>query len=234
MKNITDIMDIETSIVSLYEASILDDAISEASLLDNAISEASLLDIEDTIEDGDKISEDMFKLQWGYAYLNNLPWNNKSAISGGMRKIYRKYFNKSVPTLFTDRHSTLETLLKKPERKHKLDKLDIDGDYLASYLLQVELDKLVSKYDFISNKSDMQYLENKLQEHLNKILNDEGKENLKVSIHQYYRGDSTRILSVYIVAPRDDFKPYVALTTIPYKGVKLIGFNFTEGQYYYK
>ena len=37
------------------------------------IYEASILgDIEDTIEDGDKISEDMFKLQWGYAYLNNL------------------------------------------------------------------------------------------------------------------------------------------------------------------
>ena len=39
---------------------------------------------------------------------------------------------------------------------------------------------------------------------------------------------------VYIAAPRTDFKPNVALTSIPYKGIKLIGFNFTEGQYYYK
>ena len=198
------------------------------------IYEASILDIDGSFEEGDKISEDMFKFQWRYAYLSNLPWNNKSTISGGMRKIYKKYFNKSVPTLFTDRHSTLETLLKKPERKHKLNKLDIDGDYLATYLLQVELDKLVSQYDFFNNSNDIQYLENKLQEHLNKILNDEGKENLKVSIHQYYRGGSTRILSVYIAAPRTDFKPNTALTSIPYKGIKLIGFNFTEGQYYYK
>ena len=205
------------------------------SILSNKLNEASILgDIEDTIEDGNKISEDMFKLQWEYAYLNNLPWNNKSAISGGMRGIYRKYFNKSVPTIFTDRHSTLKTLLKNPKRKHKLNRLDIGGDYLATYLLQVELDKLVSQYDFFNNSNDIQYLENKLQEHLNKILNNEGKENLKVSIHQYYRGGSTRILSVYITAPRTDFKPNVALTSVPYKGIKLIGFNFTEGQYYYK
>lgn len=200
----------------------------------HSLYEASILDIDGTIEDGDKLSEDMYKFHWGYAYLSNLPWNNKSTISGGMRKIYKKYFNKSVPTLFTDRHSTLETLISNPKRRHKYNKLDIDGDYLAAYLLQAELDKFVSQYDFFNNSNDRQYLENKLQEHLNKILNDEGKENLKVSVHQYYRGDSTRILSVYIAAPRIDFKPNTALTSIPYKGIKLIGFNFTEGQYYYK
>ena len=74
----------------------------------HSLYEASILDIDGTIEDGDKISEDMFKLQWGYAYLNNLPNRNAKAIIGGMRGIYRKYFNKSVPELFTDRHSTLE------------------------------------------------------------------------------------------------------------------------------
>ena len=76
------------------------------------IYEASILDIEGSMEEGDKLSEDMFKLQWGYAYLNNLPNRNAKAINGGVRGIYRKYFNKSVPELFTDRHSTLETLLK--------------------------------------------------------------------------------------------------------------------------
>ena len=195
------------------------------------IYEASILgDIEDTIEDGDKISEDMFKLQWGYAYLNNLPNKNEKAIAGGMRGIYRKYFNRSVPELFTDRHSTLETLLKKPERKNKLNKLDIDGDYIASYLLQCELDKLVNNYDFVSNKSDIEYLTEKITEHMHKILNNDGKKSLRFIVKQYYRGGNLPIISIAMESISDnDFKP-----NVPRHNKEIMCFNFTKGQYYYK
>jgi isocitrate dehydrogenase kinase/phosphatase len=194
------------------------------------IYEASILDIDGTIEDGDKLSEDMFKLQWGYAYLNNLPNKNDRAIVGGMRGIYRKYFNRSVPELFTDRHSTLETLLKKPERKHKLNKLDTDGDYIASYMLQCELDKLVNNYDFVSNKSDIEYLTEKITEHMHKILNNDGKKSLQFKVRQYYRGGSAPIISIAMETIYDsDFK-----MNVPRHNQEIMCFNFTKGQYYYK
>jgi hypothetical protein len=192
--------------------------------------EASILDIDGTLEDGDKLSEDMFKFQWGYAYLNNLPNKNDRAIVGGMRGIYRKYFNRSVPELITDRHSTLETLLKKPERKHKLNKLDTDGDYIASYILQCELDKLVNNYDFVSNKSDIEYLTEKITEHMHKILNNDGKKSLRFIVKQYYRGGSTPMISIAMETIHDsDFKP-----NVPRHSKEIMCFNFTKGQYYYK
>jgi hypothetical protein len=186
--------------------------------------------MENTLKQGDEITEDMFKLQWGYAYLNNLPTRNDKAIAGGMRGIYRKYFNKSVPELFTDRHSTLETLLKNPERKHKLNKLDTDGDYIASYLLQCELDNLVYTYDFVSNKSDIEYLTEKITEHMHKILNNDGKKSLRFIVKQYYRGGKLPILSIAMETIHDsDFKP-----NVPRHSKEIMCFNFTKGQYYYK
>lgn len=57
--------------------------------------EASLLgDIEDTLEYGDTIKEDMYKFQWEYAYLSNLPDRNRNVIRGGMRSIYKRYILK--------------------------------------------------------------------------------------------------------------------------------------------
>ena len=194
------------------------------------IYEASILDIDGSFEEGDKISEDIFKLQWGYAYLNNLPNRNAKSINGGMRGIYKKYFNKSVPELFTDRHSTLETLLKNPERKHKLNKLDIDGDYIASYMLQVELDKTLGSYDFVSNKADREYLAEKITKHMHKILNDDGKKSLRFIVKQYYRGGSDPIISIEMGTIYDsDFK-----MNIPRYCKEIMCFNFTKGQYYYK
>ena len=194
------------------------------------IYEASILDIEGTFEEGDNVSEDMFKMHWGYAYLNNLPNKNDKAIVGGMRGIYRKYFNRSVPELFTDRHSTLETLLKNPERKHKLNKLDTDGDYIATYLLQCELDKLVNNYDFVSNKSDIEYLAEKITEHMHNILNNDGKTSLRFIVKQYYRGGNLPIISIAMETLHDsDFKP-----NVPRHSKEIMCFNFTKGHYYYK
>lgn len=194
------------------------------------IEEGLLAGMEDTLKQGDEITEDMFKLHWEYAYLNNLPNKNDKAIVGGMRGIYRKYFNRSVPELFTDRHSTLETLLKKPERKHKLNKLDTDGDYIASYLLQCEFDNLVNSYDFVSNKSYIEYLTEKITKHMHKILNDDGKKSLRFVIKQYFRGGRLPILSIAMETIHDsDFKP-----NVPRFSKEIMCFNFTKGQYYYK
>ena len=194
------------------------------------IYEGLLGGMEDTLKQGDEITEDMLKLHWEYAYLNNLPQTNHKVIAGGMRGIYRKYFNKSVPELFTDRHSTLETLLSKPERKHKLKKLDTDGDYIASYLLQCELDNLVDTYDFTSNKSDIEYLTEKITEHMHKILNEDGKKSLRFVIKQYFRGGKLPILSIAMESISDkDFKPNAARYS-----KEIMCFNFTKGQYYYK
>ena len=97
-----------------------------------SLRESLLSDIEDTLNVGDVTADEMCKLNYRLQYFNT---HSCKAIRGGRSKLVEKYFNKSVPTLFTDRHSTLETLLKKPERKHKLNKLDIDGDYLAILMI---------------------------------------------------------------------------------------------------
>ena len=200
------------------------------SISSNELNEASILDIDGTIEDGDKISEDIFKLQWGYAYLNNLPNRNAKSLQGGMRQIYKKYFVKNVPKLETDRHSTLQELIKHPERKHILNKLDIDGDYIASYMLQVKLDKTFNSYDFVNNKSDREYLAEKITEHMHKILNDDGKKSLQFTVIQYYRGGSIPIISIAMETLHDsDFK-----MNVPSYCKDIMCFNFTKGQYYYK
>ena len=160
MKNIIDIcnVNISNSLHSLYESSLLGD-------------------IEDTLEYGDTIKEDMYKFQWEYAYLSNCPNRNRNIIRGGMRSIYKRYFKNSVPKLETDRHSTLQNLYKHPERKHILNKLDTDGDYIASYMLQCEFDKFADFYDF--RYRDKKYLEKTITEHMSKILTNEGKEKLR-------------------------------------------------------
>lgn len=192
--------------------------------------EASLLgDIEDTLEYGDTIKEDMYKFQWEYAYLSNLPNRNRNVIKGGMRSIYRRYFKNSVPKLETDRHSTLQTLLKYPERKHLLNKLDTDGDYIASYMLQCKFDKFADFYDFTNR--DKKYLEKTITEHMGKILTDEGKEKLRFTVEEYFTGGHQPIITINMITtdPATDFKPYV-----PRYGNFIMSFNFTKGQYYYK
>lgn len=193
------------------------------------IYEASILDIDGTIEDGDKLSEDMFKLQWEYAYLSNLPDRNRNVIRGGMRSIYRRYFKNSVPKLETDRHSTLQTLHKHPERKHVLNKLDTDGDYIASYMLQCEFDKLADFYDF--RYRDKKYLEKTITEHMSKILTNEGKEKLIFNVKEYFHGGKLPIITIEMITtdPVTDFKP-----NVPRHGNTIMSFNFTKGQYYYK
>lgn len=192
--------------------------------------EASLLgDIEDTLEYGDNIKEDMYKFQWEYAYLSNLPDRNRGVIKGGMRSIYRRYFKNSVPKLETDRHSTLQTLIKYPERKHLLSKLDTDGDYIASYMLQCEFDKFADFYDF--RYRDKKYLEKTITEHMSKILTNEGKEKLRFTVAEYFTGCQQPIITISMITtdPITDFKP-----NLPRHGNVIMRFNFTKGQYYYK
>ena len=193
------------------------------------IYEASILDIDGTIEDGDKISEDMFKFQWEYAYLSNIPDRNRNVIKGGMRSIYKRYFKNSVPKLETDRHSTLQTLHKHPERKHVLSKLDTDGDYIASYMLQCEFDKLADFYDF--RYRDKKYLEKTITEHMSKILTNEGKEKLIFNVKEYFHGGKLPIITIEMITtdPVTDFKP-----NVPRHGNTIMSFNYTKGQYYYK
>lgn len=193
------------------------------------IYEASILDIDGTIEDGDKLSEDMFKFQWEYAYLSNIPDRNRNVIRGGMRSIYKRYFKNSVPKLETDRHSTLQTLSKHPERKHLLNKLDTDGDYIASYMLQCEFDKFADFYDF--RYRDKKYLEKVITEHMGKILTNEGKEKLRFTVEEYFTGGHQPIITICMITtdPTTDFKP-----NLPRHGNVIMRFNFTKGQYYYK
>ena len=194
------------------------------------ILEASLLgDIEDTLEYGDNIKEDMYKFQWDYAYLSNLPDRNRNVIKGGMRSIYKRYFKNSVPKLETDRHSTLQTLHKHPERKHVLSKLDTDGDYIASYMLQCEFDQFADFYDFTNR--DRKYLEKIITEHMGKILTNEGKEKLRFTVEELFAGGHQPIITINMITtdPVTDFKP-----NIPRYGNFIMSFNFTKGQYYYK
>ena len=196
--------------------------------------EASLLgDIEDTLEYGDVVKEDMYKFQWEYAYLSNLPDRNLRAVKGGMREIYRKYFIKNVPKLETDRYSTLQTLIKYPERKHILNKLDTDGDYIASYMLQCKFDRFVDFYDF-TNESNKKYLEKVITEHMSKILNDVGKRNLVFNVEQYFHGGNQKIITIIMsTTDKNDFKPNVPRYNTKYY-TEIMKFNFTKGQYYYK
>lgn len=192
--------------------------------------EASLLgDIEDTLEYGDTIKEDMYKFQWEYAYLSNLPDRNRDVIKGGMRSIYKRYFKNSIPKLETDRHSTLQTLYKHPERKHILNKLDTDGDYIASYMLQCEFDQFTDFYDFIYR--DKKYLEKTITEHMGKILTNEGKEKLRFTVQEHFTGGRQTIITISMITtdPVTDFKP-----NRPRLGNTIMEFNFTKGQYYYK
>ena len=192
--------------------------------------EASLLgDIEDTLEYGDAIKEDMYKFQWEYAYLSNCPDRNRNVIKGGMRNIYKRYFKKSVPKLETDRHSTLQNLYKHPERKHVLNRLDTDGDYIASYMLQCEFDQFADFYDFTHR--DKKYLEKVMTEHMSKILTDEGKEKLRFIVEEYFTGGHQPIITIDMITtdPATDFKP-----NVPRHGNLITRFNFTKGQYYYK
>lgn len=191
--------------------------------------EGILSDIEDTIDDADKFVDNIYKLHWGYAYLSNIPNRNASAIIGGMRGIYKKYFIKSVPKLETDRHSILPELFKHPERKHILNKLDTDGDYIASYMLQCKLDKPIDEYDFKNNEKDRSYLEEKITSHMHNILNDEGKRCLKFKVRMAYKGGNHRIISIAMEAIYgSDFKPNASRYCND-----IMCFNFTNGQYYY-
>ena len=189
-----------------------------------------LLSGQDSImSQGDKITDDMHKLQYNFAFLSNLPLTNKSYIVGGMRGIYKKYFNKNVPTLKTNRHATLQTLYNHPEAIHIYNRLDLDNDYLASYLLQIDLDDFVGDYDFFENKNDKKYLEDKLNEHLAKILNNDGKNNLKLYIENNFHGGKQKILTISLYSKnKDDFKP----SKPRFATNELIKFNYTEGQYY--
>lgn len=191
--------------------------------------ESILGDIDNTISDADKNIDDMYKLHYNYAYLSNLQSLNVKAIKGGMRGIYKRYFNNAVPKLETDRHSILPELYKHPERKHVLSKLDTDGDYIASYMLQCELDKFVSEYDF-TNESDKQYLEKKITSHMNKILNSDGQKKLIFKVENYFRGGSKQIITIAMYSTdENDFKSYV-----PRYDKELMKFNFTKGEYYYR
>ena len=195
--------------------------------------EGLLNGMEDILDGGDAIADDMHKLHYNFAYLSNLPWHNKSNIAGGMRGLYRKYFIKKVPTLKTDRHSTLQKLFDHPDRIHTYNRLDTGGDYLAAYLLQVELDDLVQDYDFFNNKNDIQFLEKKLNDHLAKILNDEGKNNLRLYVERRFHGENPRILTVTLKSnDKTDFKPNNYGHGCP--DMTIIPLNFTEGQYYYR
>lgn len=191
--------------------------------------ESILSDIDDTISDADRNIDDMYKLHYNYAYLSNLPSHNIKAIKGGMRGIYKRYFSNAVPKLETDRHSTLSELYKHPERKHVLNKLDTDGDYIASYMLQCELDKFASEYDF-AKESDRQYLEKKITSHMNKILNNEGQKKLRFHVEKYYFGGAQQIFTIAMYSTdENDFKP----NTSRYDK-ELMKFNFTKGEYYYR
>ena len=182
-----------------------------------------------TLANGDDLIDDMHKLQYNFAFLSNLPLTSKSYIVGGMRGIYKRYFNKNVPTLKTNRHATLQTLYGHPEAIHTYNKLDLDNDYLATYLLQVDLDKIVGDYDFFNDKNDIEYLEEKLNERLAKILNDDGKNNLKLFIENNFHGGKQRILTISLCSKnKDDFKP----SKPKFASNELIKFNYTEGQYY--
>lgn len=192
--------------------------------------EGVLSDIKDTLDDADKSVDNLCKLHWGYAYLSNLPNRNASAIIGGMRGIYKKYFIKSVPKLETDRHSILPELFKHPERKHILNKLDVDGDYIASYMLQCEFDKPTDMYDFVNNEKDKRYLEETITSHMHKILNDEGKRCLKFKVKRMFKGGTHGgIISIAMeTIYGSDFK----LNASRYCD-DIMCFNFTNGQYYY-
>lgn len=197
--------------------------------LSDYIEEGLLSGQDRIISSGNKIVDDMHKLQYNFAFLSNLPWYNKSYIVGGMRGIYKKYFNKNVPTLKTNRHATLQTLYDHPEAIHTYNKLDPDNDYLATYLLQIDLDKIADDYDFIENKNDRIYLEKLLNDHLAKILNDNGKNNLKLCIESNFHGGKPRILTIALYSKnKDDFKP----SKPRFASNELIKFNYTEGQYY--
>jgi hypothetical protein len=191
--------------------------------------ESILSDIDDTISDADKNIDDMYKLHYNYAYLSNLQSLNVKAIKGGMRGIYKRYFNNAVPKLETDRHSILPELHKHPERKHVLSKLDTDGDYIASYMLQCELDKFASEYDF-TNESDKQYLEKKITSHMNKILNSDGQKKLQFKVEKYFSGGTKQIITIVMYSTdKNDFKP-----NIPRYDREIMKFNFTKGEYYYR
>ena len=181
--------------------------------LSDCIEEGLLKGQDRTISSGNKIADDMHKLHYGYAYMNNLPWDEKRYIAGGMRGIYKKYFISSVPALKTNIHSIL------PAHNGNLksiyityNKLDLNGDYLAAYILQVELDDIIESYDFIDNKNDGKYLEKKLNDHLAKILNKDGKENLELRITEVHGracpSDALKVLTVSLCSKNeDDFKP---------------------------
>lgn len=191
--------------------------------------ESILSDIDDTISDADRNIDDMYKLHYNYAYLSNLQSLNVKAIKGGMRGIYKRYFNNAVPKLETDRHSILPELHKHPERKHVLRKLDTDGDYIASYMLQCELDKFASEYDF-TNESDKQYLEKKITSHMNKILNSDGQKKLQFKVEKYFSGGPKQIITIVMYSTdENDFKP-----NIPRYDREIMKFNFTKGEYYYR
>ena len=80
------------------------------------------------------------------------------------------------------------------------------------------------------NKTDREYLTEKITEHMHKILNDDGKKSLIFIIKQYYRGGSLPIMSIAMESINDnDFKP-----NAPRFNKEIMCFNFTKGQYYYK
>lgn len=190
--------------------------------------EGILGDIDDTLSNAARSIDDMYKLHYNYAYLNNYPSLNTKAIKGGMRGIYKRYFNNAVPKLETDRHSILPELYKHPERKHVLNKLDTDGDYLASYILQCELDKFANEYDF-TKESDRQHLEKKITIHMNKILNNEGQNKLRFHVERYYYGGAQLMFTIVMYSTdKNDFKPNMSRYD-----KELMKFNFTEGEYYY-
>ena len=62
------------------------------------IEEGLLKGQDPTLSSGNKINCVNNKLHYGYAYMNNLPWDEKRYIVNGMRGIYKKYFNNSVNT----------------------------------------------------------------------------------------------------------------------------------------
>jgi hypothetical protein len=199
------------------------------------IYEGILDNIDIAIDKADRTIKDIRKMQSEYAYLNNLPNLVKPFIIGGVRGVYKKYFISNVPKLHTDRHSILSELYKHPERLHDYTKLDTDGDYLAAYILQTEFKKPVEDYN-LSNISDSEQFAKEIEAHLFKIMNAEGKDNLRVFVDR--RGYNGRDITVKLFTKdRTDLRDraFKALGISKWAGAyPLLEWSFTKGQYYYK
>lgn len=196
------------------------------------ILEGVLDNVDIAVDKMDQDVTDIYRLQGNYAFLNNLPSKNKKYVKGGINRIYKAYF-KSVPVIDTNIFCTLPNI-KNGAKTYKYKKLDTAGEYLAAYILSMKLDKPIESYNF-SNLRDIDELNDKLNEHIKPILNNDGLKYIKLCA-RYYPSSGPGMLSIDLESTfNPDFKIEDRFERI-YKSQmhcdQIIELNFTKGQYY--